>query len=458
MALVPKRGISALVSPTFEADRIASCLLFIAHSEANHQATVYLQFSVYIRGIDQKQPFELVYDADNLVPGKTRLGPENKVLPSSRLEEIARDGRCRLHSLSLSLKQPCVVKCPPCSDSISPKDAADPCFSQLANLAKQTEVHILFDYSWVHESNRIRFENLIGRLEKFTGTPRANKDTDQSRFGDWTVFTPVQEEIEAPPSYAEASHKRSRSRGSSTAKSPPEYVSPPPKRILLPPFPSPTELATPSPKLPGSPPARAPEFQQAVEAEVKKVLPGLLEAAVADVVRSLLRTSPSLASVSSPSPPASTVAPSPPRLDRKPPRALTSRNTLLLSQAKHRVQTFIDNTVDDVTSAQAIAINELREEVDDYNVEIALAKQDYIMELETLYNSKLEELRDIATDVITEVDEHVADVYSDLRHWTKRDLLSGTGRKIGRGSAEKVNDDNGGLATKRPVRATSFPL
>lgn len=437
MALVPKRGISALAcAASEEADQIVSCVLFIAHSETSRQATIFLQFSAYIRGQDQKQPFELVYDADNLVPDKTRLRPETKVIPPTRLDEIARHGHCDLYSLCLTLRAPCRVKCPPHRGSIAPKHDADPCFRQLMTLAKETEVRVLFDYNWIHESSKARFRKFVSNVGHFTGFHRGKKDADRYPLDDWTVFAPFQES-EAPPSYTEASKKRERSH---------ETPSPPHKRVLLSPLLlSPTEVATPSPRPPSPHNASAPDFHQAVETAVKGVLPGLLEAAVADVVRSLLRSSPSLTSSSPPSPaPAALSAPS----EQKP--TLASAHRTSLAQAKRRVQSFVDKTVDDVTYARTIAVNELHEEVDDCTVEMAVAKQDYTVEVEALYNAKLEELKEAAADVISEVEEHVANVYLNFRDQVNRHLLHGES------SVKEVNKDAEAVLHSRR-RATSLP-
>ena len=209
--LVRKGGIPALAYSTSDAASVSSCSLIIRHSEPHMQATISLQFSVPIHGFDDDQSFTLLYDADNLVPGTNSLGPATVSLPQARLDEISRQGNPKPRALSLTLKKPCPVRCPPSSGSVAPKHGFDSRFRQLVDLARATEVHILFDYNWLHRDYHAQFQRLINRPERLTGFRAGNSHTTLYRQADWTVFSPVEEAVsEAPPSYTNASNKRSR--------------------------------------------------------------------------------------------------------------------------------------------------------------------------------------------------------------------------------------------------------
>ena len=167
--LVRKSGIPVLASPALDAAPQWSCSLAVKYLEARMQATISLQCSLPINGFDDEQTFTLLYNADNLVPGNTSLKPSPTCLPQDRLRDIARQGNANWKTLSLTLKKPCPVWCPPSPGLIVPKDGSCAAFSQFVELARATEVHILFDWNWLHKDHHERFDLLVRHPEQLTG-------------------------------------------------------------------------------------------------------------------------------------------------------------------------------------------------------------------------------------------------------------------------------------------------
>lgn len=210
--LVRKSGIPVLASPASDAASQLSCCLAVKYLDARMQATISLQSSFPINGFEDEQTFTLLYNADNLEPGNTLLKPPPTCLPpQDRLNEIARQGNVHLKTLCLALKAPCPVWCPPCSGPIAPKDGSSAPFRQFLDLARSTQVHILFDWNWLHKDHHGRFDRLIRHPEQLTGIPVDQSSIKRYRLADWSVFSIVDDvESEAPPSYTAASKKRPR--------------------------------------------------------------------------------------------------------------------------------------------------------------------------------------------------------------------------------------------------------
>lgn len=209
--LVRKSGIPVLASPTPNAASQWSCSLVVKYLEEGSQATLSLQSSVPVQGFDDNQTFTLIYDADNLVPGKTRLQSSPTPFRQDRLNEIARQGNAQLKTLCLSLKAPCSVWCPRSCGSIAPKSGFDTPFHQFVELAGATEVYVLFDWNWLHRDKHARFQRLFTCPELFTGIPVNQVSARRYRQADWSIFGPADHVAsEAPPPYTFPSKKRRR--------------------------------------------------------------------------------------------------------------------------------------------------------------------------------------------------------------------------------------------------------
>jgi hypothetical protein len=209
--LTPKRGIPVLAYTTSDDPTPSLCTLSVRHCDAPMQTTLSLKFSIPIHGYDDKQAFILIYNADNLVSGKTTLGPATIPIPQDRLNKITPSGSPLLKTLSFTLKEPCPVWGPSSSGSIAPKSELDHSFHQLVQLARALEIHMLFDYNQVHRDQRARFKRLITHAAVLTGLPVEENFAKRYRRVDWSLLNAVKDAIsEAPPSYSDVSTKRSR--------------------------------------------------------------------------------------------------------------------------------------------------------------------------------------------------------------------------------------------------------
>lgn len=209
--LVRKSGIPVLASLASDGASQWPCCLAVKYLEARMQATISLQYSLPIQGFDDKQTFTLLYNADNLVPDNTSVQYSPTSLPQNRLHEIARQGNAQLRMLCLTLKAPCPVWCPISSGPTMPKDGFSDAFAQFVKLASATQIHVLFDWNWLHKDHYTRFEHLIRHPEQFTGIPVDPSSARHFRLADWSVLGPVDDVTsEAPPPYIEASKKRPR--------------------------------------------------------------------------------------------------------------------------------------------------------------------------------------------------------------------------------------------------------
>jgi hypothetical protein len=201
----------ALACSTSDVAWQLSCSLLVKHREGSMRATISLQFSIPIQGFDEEQTFTCLYNADNLVPNKISL-QDPIIIPShAQLVEIARPGNFQLKTLSLNIRTPCPIWCPAFSGSIASKDGFDAPFHQLVNLAKATEILVLFDLNWLNPNKKEQLQRLITHIEEFDGFPIDEDNAKGRRLADWSVFSPIEDALpEALPSYFEASQKRSR--------------------------------------------------------------------------------------------------------------------------------------------------------------------------------------------------------------------------------------------------------
>jgi hypothetical protein len=208
--LMRKGGIPVLAYPKSDPALQWSCSLLIKYCETRMLATISLRTSIPIHGYDDEQTFTLQYDGDNLVPDTLSLGPATICLSRTQLDAIARDGKPKPRCLFLNTRNPCRIWCPPSTGSIAPKHGFNAPFHQLVKLARATDVHIVFDYSWLHRDKQAQLQRIISEPGKLAGFPIDDHHAKTYRQADWSVFTPFEDVSEAPPSYAEASNKRPR--------------------------------------------------------------------------------------------------------------------------------------------------------------------------------------------------------------------------------------------------------
>lgn len=187
------------------------CSLVFKHSKTRSQATISLQASILIHGFDDEQVFILQYDADNLVPGTISLEPATIPLPQARLNEIARHGRPQIRTLSLTVKESCPLWSPPLPGPIEPKPGLERPFYQLKNIVCAIQIHILFDYNWLHRNNHAPFQHLVDHPEQLTGFPVGEYYAKILQRANRSIFGTLERAVEeAPPSYSDAFRKRPR--------------------------------------------------------------------------------------------------------------------------------------------------------------------------------------------------------------------------------------------------------
>lgn len=213
---VRRGGIPVLAYTASDAASPVLLSLVFKCNESPAQATLSVQTTLPVYGVDDTQTITLQYDADNLA--SCSLGPATIPLPQLRLDEITRKGNPQIRTLSLNLKQACSVWHLPTSGPLAARAGFETLFDQLASLAKATKLHILFDYHWLHRETHAIFEHLVKHPEDLSAFPVDRNFAKKYTCADWSIFsTPGDEhsyatsEDEDPlPSYVEASTKRVR--------------------------------------------------------------------------------------------------------------------------------------------------------------------------------------------------------------------------------------------------------
>lgn len=218
---IRKSGFPALAYHKCDITPVSLSLVFL-YSELRAQTTLCLQSSMSLEGFDHEQRVILQYDADNIIPGTVSLGPATIPLPQNRLDALARAGNPQIRTLSLILKSACPVWCMPLSGSLVARSGYEKDFGHLANLAKATEINVLFDYNWLHREVHSSLQRLVEHTDELRGFPVHQRYRQQRyRKVDWNIFDTkgadafadvdaTTEDEEPPPVYAEASSKRPR--------------------------------------------------------------------------------------------------------------------------------------------------------------------------------------------------------------------------------------------------------
>jgi hypothetical protein len=217
---VGRNGIPALVYSPIDAASLVDSLLVFRSNKLRTQATLCL--SIALQDSHDAPTIVFQYDADNLVPGTLSLQTATTDLPQSRLVRITRSS-APLHTLSLRLRSGCPIWGSH-SGSITPKDGDDVTSRQLANLAKATELYILFDPERLHKTLRVTLQHFVAHPDQLSGFPVARfyEDKGFTRL-DASIFdtvpesdegatsdTTVESKDEEPPPYEARSLKRPR--------------------------------------------------------------------------------------------------------------------------------------------------------------------------------------------------------------------------------------------------------
>jgi hypothetical protein len=208
--ILPKKGIPVLAYSTSDPLSQRLCCLFLRYSNQDKQASIILQSSIPIHGFDDEQSFSLLIDADNMVPATNSLAIATMSLAPDQVDKIARSGGTPdLRTLSLTIKKPCPIWCPSSCKSIAPKHGFDSPFHQFVKLIGASEVHVLFDYKWIHWDNRAPFQRIISHPEAFVRFPVDKHYEKYCWLADSSVFSPVQDVVsDAPPPYTNTPNKR----------------------------------------------------------------------------------------------------------------------------------------------------------------------------------------------------------------------------------------------------------
>ncbi|KAF2463842.1 uncharacterized protein BDR25DRAFT_362400 [Lindgomyces ingoldianus] len=221
----------ALACVTTNDAPILQCTFQVKYNQVRFCATLSLQ---HICGSTTAQSFILIYNANNLHPTTTTCATANRAVTQTELDCLARNYMPEVQELSLNLKKPCAILCP----NVAPEASQDDSFRQLVDLAKATEITILFDWKWLNQHQKKSILDIVSRPETFSGFRIDEKNLRGRRLDDWSVFSPADDHVSnEPPPYIKAS-KRALQKSSS-----PEG-SPLPKRVFRTPVGSPTEKAT----------------------------------------------------------------------------------------------------------------------------------------------------------------------------------------------------------------------
>ncbi|CAI6334282.1 unnamed protein product [Periconia digitata] len=424
--LLREGGIGALacIATNNNAYPLLHCSFQIKHKDGSH-ATFSLQHSTHVHGFDEAQPFHFIYDADNLVPATTTCMTTKRDLGLTESGHIARNQVPDIRALSLNLRKPCAIICPEVPGSIAPKLGHEIPFTHLVNLAKATEVTILFDWKWLHKSQHGPFLTIVSQPETITGFPINGKNLRKRRLVDWSIFTPVEEHDEEsinPPPYVDANRKRPRQISSS-----PSHSSPP-KRIDYTPEGSPTEkattIATSSQQLStidDSPRPHRAHFADSthINPQLEDAMKKMMQQMFPEMLAQFIDTS---KSISSSPPPTSdrgsirtSAPPSPLRHLRSSLRAfLSSRTTALFEQ---KLTAICDNTVYDAQYMRVAADEDFISAIEEQKLDIQTRKRDALEDLQedinTLVDEKLRDLDATVAEYMEEAEEQVERVVNN---------------------------------------------
>lgn len=208
-----------------------------------------------------------------------------------------------------------------------------------------------------------------------------------------------------------------------------------------------TTTASPSPRVPLSSPSVGPlDLHDIVESAVAKLLPGVVQTALPDILTRVLAVPTTSSQPTSSSNPIS------------PFHKLIL--THLTDHAQELAKQVTTDTLEHATDLRNTADIELQEQLEDHRLEFAVLKEDGLMEMHRLCDAKLEELDERTTQLIESVEQESADAYTETRQ--KLDELVGEQRmqlvkELLRLDSE-LRRRRGGSAGRRGQRARSVPL
>lgn len=203
---------ACIASPS-EDDSFLQCTFQVKYDNDRLYATFSLQYNTHLHDTTDKQPFDLIYDADNLLPTTTKCQIPKRVLSPENETYVARNGFSKIHVLSLHLQKPCPIICPTPSSNIAPKSSCQTPSRCLVDLAKSKHIEIIFDLKWLDRKRVNSFLSIVSQPERFHGFPIDEKNLRGRRLADWTIFSPEEENVvvsEELPPYTKAKHKRPR--------------------------------------------------------------------------------------------------------------------------------------------------------------------------------------------------------------------------------------------------------
>jgi hypothetical protein len=216
---VGRHGFPVLAYTKTDAASPVDAVLVLRSNKTRMQATLCL--SVALQDSENAPTIVFQYDADNLVTGTLYLQPAVTGLPQSRLARITLSSAPQLQILSLRLQHGCPLWGSH-SGSITPKDGDDVTSRQLANLAKTTELYILFASQRLHKALHPILQHVVAHPDQFSAFPVARyyEDIGLARL-DASIFDTVpgsHEDIasdatiedEEPPPYEARTLKRPR--------------------------------------------------------------------------------------------------------------------------------------------------------------------------------------------------------------------------------------------------------
>jgi hypothetical protein len=176
----------------------------------NDVATITLSIPLLLDSSEPEQTFLLQYDPDNITSATDAQGTADHHVPLGRLPT---ESDPPLHTLSLHLRDPCVVWSP-CQQPKAPKSGSATAYEELVELVKAMAVHIVFDY------RKLRHPRLQQCYRLFVDEPKKLTAFDFLQLSDkgffrydWRTFAPADSAPtanSAPPAYAETLDKRSR--------------------------------------------------------------------------------------------------------------------------------------------------------------------------------------------------------------------------------------------------------
>ncbi|KAF1925280.1 uncharacterized protein M421DRAFT_423830 [Didymella exigua CBS 183.55] len=169
--------------------------------------------------------FVLQYDGDRLMPTNVRLVSGRGHLKPTQLDNLVpRKGKGKqrrdIKTLQLSTEQPSPVWCPASTTTFSPRPGHEAALQRLIDLAKETKIHVVFDFNQLHQSYKGSFKAFGKAAQGLVRYPVEAPLIERGlRNASWEVFAPT-ELAEAPPAY-QGLRRRKRQRQESCGSPPP---------------------------------------------------------------------------------------------------------------------------------------------------------------------------------------------------------------------------------------------